>query len=103
MPTEQIDLFDENEAVTSSNERGVGESGADAVQETKLEDRTTHDLELLFEEKVGFSAQTRFLGRSDAERRTVLIEGINNPTKGKDAVAEWDADYDKIGDAWSGK
>ncbi len=96
MPTEQFDLFDEKNLPAKSAEQ-------EPAPEMKLEDRAMDELERLFEEKVGFSARTRFVGQSDDLRRAVLIEGILDPKKGKDAVAEWDAEYDKIGDAWSGK
>ncbi len=68
-----------------------------------LEGLATTELEKLFNEKVGFDPTMRFLGQEESDRRVTLIQGILDPKKGRDLVAEWDADYDKIGDAWSGK
>lgn len=73
------------------------------TKELALEALETTELEQLFEEKVGYSAKMRFLGLMETERRATLIDGINDPAKGKELVASWDADYEKIGDAWSGR
>ncbi|MFA9262225.1 MAG: hypothetical protein ACEQSB_02610 [Undibacterium sp.] len=93
MPEEQIPL-------------DFGDSAEPVIPEAKevaLETLSTDKLEILFEKSVGYSAQTRFLGWPEPERRSTLIEGIKHPAKGKEAVGAWDAEYEKIGDAWSGK
>ncbi|TXH00845.1 MAG: hypothetical protein E6P95_02970 [Candidatus Moraniibacteriota bacterium] len=64
---------------------------------------SNNELEALFKESVGYDARTRFVGNTDDVRRKILIDGIIDPIQGKDSVTQWDADYDKVGDAWSRK
>lgn len=75
----------------------------DFTAEPPLEELKTTELEARFKEAVGFSADNRFYGMPEKELRALLIEGIKDPNKGKDAVAAWDREYDRIGDAHSGK
>ena len=96
MPTEQLplDLGDHEAQMASTTPE---------TKEVSFETLETGELERLFEEKVGYDPRMRFLSQGETERRATLIEGILDPVKGKDAVGRWDADYDKIGDAWSGR
>ncbi len=84
----------------------LGDREEEVMPETKgidFESLETTELERLFREKVGYDPRMRFLSQGEMERRATLVEGIRDPTKGKDAVALWDANDDKIGDAWSGR
>lgn len=103
MPTEQPPLFDESELPIPDDGERKKAATAPKMTEAGPEMLQTDELERLFEEKVGYSARTRFLGRPETERRATLIEGIHDPKKGKDSVRAWDAEYDQIGDAWSRK
>lgn len=71
-----------------------------------------NELEKRFHEKTGFDPRLRFYGSgttaeekmSDRERkRDILIDGILDPQKWRDAVCFYDAEYERIGDANSGK
>ena len=93
MPTEQLPLD------LGDHERQIEPE----TTEVALERLQTGELETLFEERTGFDPKMRFLTQPELMRRATLIEGINDPKHGKEAVTEHDAEYDKIGDAWSGK
>ncbi len=93
MPVTQLPLD-----LSQREEKGVPET-----KEIDLQALETSELERRFQNKVGYDPRIRFLEYSDETRRAILIEGIFDPTKGKAAVAEWDARDDKIGDAWSNR
>lgn len=66
-----------------------------AESEVKLETLDTAELEKRYHEKVGYDPTHRFLDRTEDERRSILIEGIQDPVAGKDRLGQEDMKDDQ--------